>query len=50
MVGVTYQANPRLVLDGGVDMGVTSGAPQGRIFLGITYAVSNLYSMIRPSR
>lgn len=48
MVGFTWQVQPRLTLDTGLDVGVTSGAPQKRIFAGVTYAIANVYSWMRP--
>jgi len=50
MFGTTYQANPRLVLDTGVDAGVTHGAPQKRVYVGVTSAIGNVYSSTRPTR
>lgn len=47
MLGFTYQPQARLVLDTGLDVGVTSGAPTKRVFVGITYAVANVYSWMR---
>jgi len=49
MAGVTYEVNPRFVLDSGVDFGVTHDAPHKRVWIGATYAVANVYSWIRPS-
>jgi hypothetical protein len=48
MLGFTYQVEPRLILDAGLDVGVTSGSPRKRVFVGVTYAVANVYSWIRP--
>ena len=45
--GFNYQLRPRLYLDGGLDVGVTSGAPRERVFVGITYAIKNLYAWVR---
>ena len=47
MLGCTYVPNPRLVLDSGVDVGVTPAAPRKRVFVGITYAIGNVYSWLR---
>jgi Putative MetA-pathway of phenol degradation len=44
MMGFTYQVGSRLILDTGLDVGVTSGAPRKRVFVGITYAMANVYS------
>jgi hypothetical protein len=43
MIGFNYKVQPRLYLDAGMDFGVTSGAPRKRIFIGVTYAVANVY-------
>jgi Putative MetA-pathway of phenol degradation len=48
MVGFTWQVRPRLILDTGLDVGVTAGAPQRRVFVGVTYAIANVYSWMRP--
>jgi hypothetical protein len=48
MIGGNYRINPRLYLDSGLDLGVTSGAPSERAFIGITYAIGNAYSWMRP--
>ena len=50
LTGMTYKVNPRLFLDGGIDSGVTPSAPGERVFVGITYAVANLYRTLSPSR
>jgi len=49
-VGFTYQVQRRLILDSGIDIGVTSDAPQTRVFAGITYAIGNAYSWLRPNK
>ncbi len=41
---VSYKIKPRLVLDGGIDVGFTAFAPRKRVFAGFTYAIANLYS------
>jgi hypothetical protein len=46
MVAVTYKVQRRLVLDAGLDFGVTSGSPRKQVFAGITYAIANVYSWI----
>jgi hypothetical protein len=46
----TYQASPRLVLDSGIDVGVTSGSPGKHFFVGMTYAIADLYAPFRKSR
>ena len=50
MLGFTWQVQPRLILDTGLDVGVTSGAPQRRVFIGVTYAIANVYSWMPPRR
>jgi hypothetical protein len=50
MVGVTYQQNPRLVLDAGFDIGVSHDAPRKRAFVGVTYALANVYSWMRRTQ
>lgn len=47
MVGLTYKLNPRTYLDGGVDCGVTSTAPSKRVYVGLTYAMGNVYAWAR---
>jgi hypothetical protein len=47
MMGFNYKVQPRMYLDGGLDLGVTHDAPHKRVFVGVTYAMSNLYSMMR---
>ncbi len=50
MAGFTFQANPRLVLDTGIDVGVTPCAPRKRVYVGATYAMANLYSLLRSNQ
>jgi len=45
-----YALPPRLVLDTGIDVGVTAGAPRKRVFVGITYALANVYASLRRSQ
>jgi hypothetical protein len=45
MVGFTYEVNPRLILDTGLDVGVTREAPRKRIYIGVTYAIGNVYRL-----
>ena len=40
---LTYTVLPRLVLDGGFEAGLTAGGPHRHAFVGITYAIANLY-------
>jgi hypothetical protein len=48
MIATTYQVSPRMVLDGGIDCGVTSAAPRARMFVGVTYAIANVYRWAKP--
>jgi hypothetical protein len=41
---LTYTLLPRLVIDGGFEGGLTSGGPHRHAFVGMTYAITNLYS------
>ena len=50
MLGLTYQASPRCVLDAGLDVGVTAGAPRKRAYVGATYAIGNAYRWWRSQR
>jgi hypothetical protein len=40
---LTYTITPRLVIDGGIEAGLTSGGPHRHVFAGFTYSISNLY-------
>lgn len=40
---LTYTINPRLVIDGGFEGGLTSGGPHRHVFTGLTYSIGNLY-------
>jgi hypothetical protein len=40
---LTYTINPRLVIDGGFEGGLTSGGPHRHVFAGFTYSIANLY-------
>jgi hypothetical protein len=40
---LTYTVNPRLVIDGGFEGGLTSGGPHRHVFAGFTYSIGNLY-------
>ena len=40
---LVWNITPRLEIDGGVDSGITTGAPRLRVFAGFTYAIANLY-------
>jgi hypothetical protein len=48
MFGFNYRVQPRWYLDSGLDVGVTSAAPRQRVFVGITYAIGNVYSWMSP--
>jgi hypothetical protein len=48
MLGFNYKVQPGVYLDTGLDVGFTAGAPRKRVFVGITYAVGNVYSWLRP--
>jgi hypothetical protein len=38
-----YTIIPRLVIDGGYEVGLTTGGPHRYAFLGLTYSITNLY-------
>ncbi len=40
---LTYTVLPRLVIDGGIEVGLTSGGPHRHAFVGATYSIANLY-------
>jgi hypothetical protein len=40
---LTYTVLPRLVIDGGFEVGLTSGGPHRHAFFGATYSIANLY-------
>jgi len=40
---LTYTITPRLVIDGGFEMGLSSGGPHRHAFFGATYSIANLY-------
>lgn len=40
---VSYAVKPRFVIDGGYEVGLTSGGPHRHVFFGATYAIANLY-------
>lgn len=46
----TFAVTPRLVLDGGIEVGLAHGAPQKHFFVGMTYAIANIYSAVHPQR
>lgn len=47
---LTYTVIPRLVLDGGVEAGLTSGGPRRRVFVGFTYSITNIYRAWRRNQ
>lgn len=47
---LTYQFSPRLVVDGGIDVGISSRTPNKRVFVGVTYSIANLYSALKGTR
>ncbi|HZP63664.1 MAG TPA: transporter [Terriglobales bacterium] len=49
MIGTTYQVEPRLIFDGGVDLGVSAQAPRARLYVGLTYAIANVYRWFASS-
>src|SRR5581483_2407686 len=40
---LAYTVNPRLVIDGGFEKGLTSGGPHRHAFAGATYSIANFY-------
>jgi hypothetical protein len=40
---LSYIVVPRLVVDGGYELGVTAGGPHRHVFGGLTYSIANLY-------
>ena len=44
---LTYTVIPRLVIDGGFEVGLTSGGPHRHAFFGATYSIANLYPASR---
>jgi hypothetical protein len=40
---LTYTVIPRLVIDAGYEVGLTSGGPHRHVFFGATYAIARLY-------
>lgn len=47
---LTYTVTPRLVIDGGFEVGLTSGGPHRHAFFGATYSIANLYPGWRRKR
>jgi len=44
---LTYAITPRLVIDGGFEMGLTSGGPHRHVFVGFTYSIVNVYQHLK---
>ncbi|MGA8272710.1 MAG: hypothetical protein WB919_14210 [Candidatus Sulfotelmatobacter sp.] len=44
MVGFNYKIQSRLYLDSGLDLGVSHYAPHKRVFVGATYAITNIFA------
>jgi Putative MetA-pathway of phenol degradation len=47
---LTYTVRPRLVIDAGVEAGLTSGGPHRHVFAGATYSIGNFYPGWRRKR
>ena len=47
---ITYTVTPRLVIDGGFEMGLTSGGPHRHAFCGLTFSIADLYPGWRRRR
>jgi hypothetical protein len=45
--GITYTVRPRFVLDSGIDVGVTAGAPHKSVFAGLTYSLGDFRPVLR---
>lgn len=48
MGGFTFRGSPKCYFDTGIDMGVTAGAPRKRLYGGVTYAIGNVYALLKP--
>ncbi len=46
---VTYAASPRLILDAGVNLGLTNETARRRVVVGLTYALADLHSVFSSS-
>jgi len=44
---IGYSPSARLVFDAGIDLGLTHGAPNKRVFAGVTYAIGDFYKALR---
>lgn len=47
---LTYTVVPRLVIDGGFEVGLTSGGPHRHAFVGMTYSIANVYKALHRPR
>ncbi len=47
---LTYTIAPRLVIDGGFEVGLSSGGPHRHVFAGFTFSIANLYPGWRRNR
>lgn len=47
---LTYTVVPRLVFDGGFEVGLTSGGPRRHAFVGMTYSIANVYQALHRQR
>jgi len=45
--GITYTVRPRFVIDAGVDVGITSGAPHKSVMGGFTYSLGDFSPVLR---
>jgi len=43
LYALTYSVSKRLVLDGGIEVGLSRFAPEKHVFAGFTYSIVNLY-------
>jgi len=50
MAGFSFRAHRQVYLDTGFDAGISHFAPHKRVYVGVTYAIGNIYSWIRPSQ
>ncbi len=44
---IGYSPNARMVFDAGIDVGLTHGAPDKRVFAGVSYAIGDFYKALR---
>ena len=50
MAGCNFKVGGRTYLDAGVDFGMTHEAADKRAYVGATYALANVYTLIKPRR